>query len=247
MVLLEPFMLFWSSSAWTFVPFSNTDRVRINLKQTVRFDRLIPIFVKWFVVFIAGAAISFLIVFSSALLSALIYYPVHLHHEAKFQQDVKEANFRAADDTWTTFIQKMHASRMQRQMNANKDNEPTWVKFMTFSSEYIAKIGSISLLIYLVFWIFANLKVYKEFYLAKEWYRSSISVDYGFPKKYRLMTGISDAPISTQMEGVFALCDAIKSADFSVTTAKMSYLGWAFNTAKDPEPIPPSHLIFDKP
>ncbi|MEY4572617.1 MAG: hypothetical protein RLZ10_1860 [Bacteroidota bacterium] len=45
--------------------------------------------------------------------------------------------------------------------------------------------------------------------------RTSITFDYGFPKKYRLLQGLSDAPLDKQLDGVNKLCEAISKAKFS--------------------------------
>jgi hypothetical protein len=50
---------------------------------------------------------------------------------------------------------------------------------------------------------------------AMRLHRTTIMLDYGFPTKYRLLYGKSDAPVEQQMEGVLQLCDAIAKAEFS--------------------------------
>jgi hypothetical protein len=44
--------------------------------------------------------------------------------------------------------------------------------------------------------------------------RSRITLDYGFPVKYRLLMGISDAPAEEQIEGVLQLCQALARSEF---------------------------------
>lgn len=46
-------------------------------------------------------------------------------------------------------------------------------------------------------------------------HKTEIVFEYGFPQKHLLLFGISDAPISQQMEGVLMLCEAISKAEFS--------------------------------
>lgn len=45
--------------------------------------------------------------------------------------------------------------------------------------------------------------------------RSAITFEYGFPRKYKLLQGISDAPIEKQLAGVTKLCHAIAKSTFS--------------------------------
>lgn len=44
--------------------------------------------------------------------------------------------------------------------------------------------------------------------------RSKVTLGYGFPKKYDLLTGFSDAPISQQLDGVLQLCRSLAQIDF---------------------------------
>ena len=46
-------------------------------------------------------------------------------------------------------------------------------------------------------------------------HRSQITLEYGFPRKYRLLSGMSDAPIANQIDGVLKLCEAISRTEFS--------------------------------
>jgi hypothetical protein len=45
--------------------------------------------------------------------------------------------------------------------------------------------------------------------------RSAITLEYGFPRKYKLLQGISDAPIEKQLAGFSKLCRAIAKSTFS--------------------------------
>jgi hypothetical protein len=49
----------------------------------------------------------------------------------------------------------------------------------------------------------------------EELHRSRIVLYYGFPHKYQLLSGLSDAPISNQIDGVLKLCEGIAKTEFS--------------------------------
>jgi hypothetical protein len=46
-------------------------------------------------------------------------------------------------------------------------------------------------------------------------HRSRIILEYGFPRKYRLLSGLSDAPVENQIDGVLKLCEALSKTQFS--------------------------------
>lgn len=45
--------------------------------------------------------------------------------------------------------------------------------------------------------------------------RCQIVLEYGFPKKHVLLSGLSDAPVSHQIDGVLKLCAALSKTEFS--------------------------------
>jgi hypothetical protein len=46
-------------------------------------------------------------------------------------------------------------------------------------------------------------------------HRSRIVLEYGFPQKHRLLSGLSDAPLSSQIDGVLKLCEGLAKTEFS--------------------------------
>jgi hypothetical protein len=46
-------------------------------------------------------------------------------------------------------------------------------------------------------------------------HRSRVVLHYGFPHKYQLLSGLSDAPIASQIDGVLKLCEGIGKTEFS--------------------------------
>ena len=46
-------------------------------------------------------------------------------------------------------------------------------------------------------------------------HRSRIVLEYGFPHKYQLLSGLSDAPIASQIDGVLIGCEGISKTEFS--------------------------------
>jgi hypothetical protein len=45
--------------------------------------------------------------------------------------------------------------------------------------------------------------------------RTKVYLEYGFPRKYRLLCGYSDAPLQNQVAGVKSLCEAISRSEFA--------------------------------
>jgi len=66
-------------------------------------------------------------------------------------------------------------------------------------------------------YLVANLFAWKLLVSLKDddLHRSRIVLEYGFPRKYRLLSGLSDAPIANQIDGVLKLCEAISKTQFS--------------------------------
>jgi hypothetical protein len=65
--------------------------------------------------------------------------------------------------------------------------------------------------------IAANLFAYQQILAidSDSLHRSRIVLHYGFPHKYQLLSGLSDAPIASQIDGVLKLCEGIAKTEFS--------------------------------
>lgn len=151
-------ILYFSLSSWQFLPYSKTELVRITLRQKLRWEKLFPILVGWFITMIAGIIIC------------LIWSKI----------------FLAISEVFDSFLK-------------------TTIIFL----------ASLSFWVPLAFYIFANLSASKKIARLKEYSRTCVILDYGFPNKTRLLKGVSDAPVEKQMEGVLSLCEAISKANFA--------------------------------
>jgi hypothetical protein len=70
-------------------------------------------------------------------------------------------------------------------------------------------------LLMLASWVLANLVAAFLLRLsADRLARSQITLSYGFPVKYPLLQGVSDAPLEQQLEGVLQLCQALGRSEF---------------------------------
>jgi len=81
-------------------------------------------------------------------------------------------------------------------------------------------VGEISVelafVVFLAGSIAANLAAWKLISgIGDRLFRSSVYLEYGFPAKYRLLCGYSDAPMKAQLEGVLRLCEAISRSEFA--------------------------------
>jgi hypothetical protein len=130
-----------TTSAWEFLPYTNTELVRINLRQRILWSRVFPVQVIWFVCVVAVFVFTFL---------------SNIAHPA------------------------------------------------------------LGLLVFLGGYVFANLSAAVLLTgITNKLARTQITLQYGFPVKYQLLSGVSDAPIEQQIEGVLHLCQALAKAKFS--------------------------------
>jgi hypothetical protein len=53
-------ILYFSLSSWQFLPYSKAELVRITLRQKLRWEKLLPILIGWFITMVAGIIICFL-------------------------------------------------------------------------------------------------------------------------------------------------------------------------------------------
>jgi hypothetical protein len=130
-----------TTSAWEFLPFTNTELVRINLRQKILWSRVLPVKAVWLVCLAVATVLTFLFAMAHPALGFLV-----------------------------------------------------WLAGYVFSN-----LGAALLL--------------KG--IANKLARSQITLQYGFPIKYQLLSGLSDAPLEEQIEGVLHLCQALTKAKFS--------------------------------
>ena len=84
--------------------------------------------------------------------------------------------------------------------------------------EYYSIVSLVSVLLFLLGTVANNLNsCFAVSALNTDYlFRTNMVLSYGYPRKYVLLSGISDAPIEQQMDGVLTLCQAISSkAQFS--------------------------------
>ncbi len=140
-------VLLGTVSSWQFVPLKHTEYVRITLRQSLRWNLLMPTLAVWIVC-------TFATIVSAGVMDSL--------------EPVK----------WT---------------------------------------GWLFLLIVVVGYLGSNLIACQMIagFDVEELHRTELVLYYGFPRKYQLLFGISDAPVELQLEGVLDLCEAIGGAEFS--------------------------------
>lgn len=80
-----------------------------------------------------------------------------------------------------------------------------------------ASIGFLGSLVFVAGYFVANGMAWKQLagLTVEDLHRCQISLEYGFPRKYQLLSGLSDAPVAKQIDGVLKLCDAISKTQFS--------------------------------
>jgi hypothetical protein len=135
-------VLLGTVSSWQFVPLKHTEYVRITLRQSLRWNLLMPSMAVWVICVIA------------TITGALIM-----------------ANATPWTGAFTFVVGYLGSNLIACQMIAGFDVE--------------------------------------------ELHRTELVLYYGFPRKYQLLFGISDAPVELQLEGVLDLCEAIGGAEFS--------------------------------
>ncbi len=129
-------------SAWHFLPFGRTEYIKIKLEQSVKWNKIFPVFVTWLV---------FIII---SIVAALIFIPI---------------------------------------------------------------LNIFAILVFLFGYVVSNIiacQMISGFDINKM-HMSVIKLEYGFPHKYSLLHGISDAPTNQQLDCVLSLCEAISKSDFS--------------------------------
>jgi hypothetical protein len=96
------------------------------------------------------------------------------------------------------------------------------VAFGTGLAEMLSTIlgGSVVFLAFLVFvggYFVANGIAWSQLsgFTVEDLHRCQICLEYGFPRKYQLLSGLSDAPVTKQLDGVLKLCEAISKTEFS--------------------------------
>ncbi len=137
---LVPFL--WSTtSAWEFLPFTNTELARITLRQKILWSRVLPVAAVWSVCMAVVTILTILFTMAHPALGFLVWLAGYV----------------------------------------------------------LSNLGAAVLL--------------KG--IANQLARSQIALQYGFPIKYQLLSGVSDAPIEQQIEGVLHLCQALAKAKFS--------------------------------
>jgi len=129
-------------SAWHFLPFGKTEYIKIKLEQSVKWNKIFPVFVTWLV---------FVII---AIVAALVSIPI---------------------------------------------------------------LNIFAILVFLIGYVVSNIIVCQMIsgFDINKMHISVIKLEYGFPHKYSLLHGISDAPTDQQLDCVLSLCEAISKSEFS--------------------------------
>lgn len=65
-------ILYFSLSSWQFLPYSKTELVRITLRQKLRWEKLLPILIGWFITMVAGTIICFIWVWLFAKIDSFL-------------------------------------------------------------------------------------------------------------------------------------------------------------------------------
>ena len=88
---------------------------------------------------------------------------------------------------------------------------------LSIAFAFVAAIPLPSFFVWVSVYVVANLLAWKQLagLTDDELHRSQIILEYGFPRKYQLLSGLSDAPVENQLDGVMKLCKALSRAQFS--------------------------------
>lgn len=134
-------------SSYQFVPFKHTEYAKIILRQSIKWEKIVPIFATWIIILLVFNLLGVLIIYlgpkDGANMIGAVIIPL----------GYVISNFIACQMTCGLDLGEIH--------------------------------------------------------------KTQIVFEYGFPWKHKLLSGISEAPIGQQMEGVLMLCEAISKAEFS--------------------------------
>jgi len=170
------FIVYLSLSAWVFLPFYKTDFIKISLKQSLRWEKLLPIVTSWFVTMSIGAILTVVLLIINNYIGNMI----------------------------SQFIDKQ-----------NPDPNGFLASVKTFFERFSLTLNICILSLLIVFYIYSNLAANSKFAGLLNYTRTSVTLDYGFPNKVRLISTVTDATIESQIETVLALCNAIEKANFA--------------------------------
>jgi hypothetical protein len=203
------FIVFLSLSAWVFLPFSNTDFIRISLKQSLRWEKLLPIITSWFVTISFGFIFTFALLILNNKFSELI--SSFTTPSAITEQQVEEYREKQKREGNNITSRKARTDLEKQSSGTNS----ILLAINSFLSDFRITLNYVISSLMLLFYIYANLGANSKLASLINYTRTSITLDYGFPNKVRLLSTVTDASIESQIESVLALCNAIEKAQFA--------------------------------
>jgi hypothetical protein len=203
------FIVFLSLSSWVFLPFSNTDFIRISLKQSLRWEKLLPIITSWFVTMSFGIMFTFILLVINNKIGGLILSFTTPSEITDQQINDYIENQKKQGNTITK--SKARSELEKQSSGANS----ILLAINGFFNDFRITLNYIISSLLIFFYIYANIAASSKLASLINYTRTSINLDYGFPNKVRLLSTVTDASIESQIESVLALCSAIEKAQFA--------------------------------
>ena len=200
-------ILYLSLSSWIFLPYSKTEFIKISLRQSLRWEKFMPIITGWFVTMTCG----FLIFFSLFII---------INKAGNFIDSITVPSSITEDQIKNHIAQEREKGNIITREKAKEDLSGkslagVWQAINNFFDYFRFLLNILAVGIIVLFYIYSNLQANSKVSRLANYTRTAITLDYGFPNKVRLLETVTDSSIDSQIESVLSLCSAIEKAQFA--------------------------------